>query len=153
MSADTSIVIVKFLEWWRHTDVIQAAENLLPKRYKTDKKRKEVIRIYDRSKPFNTYASCMKSASKVQQEYEDNDDFWMELEYWIVDFGTYNFTLYEESNPRDLQAQMEDYMKSMRGERCKDPVRWCQLCKAWAAFDYLFKYNDDFEESLFDDHQ
>ena len=94
MSSDTSIAVVKFLDWYRHTDVIQAIENLQPRWYNSKKERKKIVRSYNRSKPHKTKFWCMKSAWKTQSEYEEDDDQWMSLEYGVVDVWEFPFILF-----------------------------------------------------------
>ena len=94
MSSDTSIWIAKFPDWRRHTGVIQAVENIIERElYDTKQERIEEVRSYRWSKPFKTYRWCMRSAIRTQNKYEDDDDYYLPLEYGIVDVWTFDFNL------------------------------------------------------------
>lgn len=86
MSADTAIAIAKFPEWYRHTGIIQAIENLEPKRYGTRSKRRSAVVDYGWFGPHKEHSECYESAKKIADRCDD-------LEYGIVYVGEFPFRL------------------------------------------------------------
>lgn len=86
MSADTSIILAKFTDWYRHTGVIQCKENMDRQWYKNNKERKEVISEYWWSGLFTSPFDCYKSALVLYSK----ENY---VEYWIVDIWELPFSL------------------------------------------------------------
>jgi len=97
MSADNSIIIWKFPDWYRCIHC-QAAENIWYYKEWTDK-RKEIINDYFYwAQLFETKDLAMRKALDMEQEILDSD--FPILEYWIRYIGEINYipvlSTYEE---------------------------------------------------------
>lgn len=90
MSADTSIAYWKFPEWRKHTDIVQAVENMNRENYDSEREWIEWVRGYNRSKPFKEKHNCMRSARRLWDLYDDD---YLPLEYGIVDVWVFPFSI------------------------------------------------------------
>lgn len=86
MSADTSIWIAKFPRWWRTTGVVQCIDNIQWYKEKwTKKEYEECVEQFFLNEIYATKKEAFDKARSIERAFDEDDDWGIWLEYWIVD--------------------------------------------------------------------